>query len=514
MWSETYYQMLILFGKFIFTFGEQKVLFDIHSCKFVVTPQTVPSLQEGNNTKLTINCSCFISNPSLFRKTFTPPKGVISISIYTYNKHVILPSLKNYRSHHPEKLKACQISQWCSILSFDYHDQTFFFIHANQVGVASIVIEIKQRKNSQIIVHPFNIDSPKDILKRQFVVKVIRNYKLFHSVFDYSATFIASLTVFSVGCCTDITFIKLNIANPKAVLISLFCQHLLMPLITMAIGAMLRLPTQLAYGLCAMSAIPGGGLAHLIVVLIQGDRSLSTTISLLNSILGVLFLSLWLVVFSWMYEMTTRIEYIVIWVAPGVFAHASGFFLRKFQPEIAQAILTWFSRPILLLSAILLITLGVYVNHYAFHYIDYQVVSALCLIIFGGYCIGGIAGFIFKESTVSLKTIAAENSVFNCLLVIPALRGALLEPDGDLAATIPLWGVFFTPAPIILYFIVHKIKLWSIQFVERRKRKQSQHFSIVSSLAKMAEGMSAVPAPVSINTSVQNVSVTDRTTSL
>lgn len=207
----------------------------------------------------------------------------------------------------------------------------------------------------------------------------------------------------------------------------------------------------------------------------------------------------WLFAFTWYVPVPMDYALFILWLLPTLSSILIGFALRHYKPSAADAVMTWFTRPLLLLSGILLSTLGVYINHYTFDYIDYRLVLVALCTVFGGFLLGGIVGLVTGLGKPRRKTLAAETSVFNCLIVIVALRYSLAQPTADLASSAPLWGCFFTPAPIILYFVSHKTKAWILNFIEKRKEKQYRHYSIVSSFAKMAEDVTAVSAPLALD---------------
>lgn len=143
-----------------------------------------------------------------------------------------------------------------------------------------------------------------------------------------------------------------------------------------------------------------------------------------------------------------------------------------------------------------MVTLGIYINHYAIDHLDHRALACVLVFIAAGFCLGGLASFAIKLDKPRRKTLAAETACCACLVAIPAVRMACDSPTSDLATILPLAAAILTPAPILVYLIAHRLKLWIGSFISKRKEKQSRHFSIVSSLAKMAEDVTAVSAPL------------------
>lgn len=79
---------------------------------------------------------------------------------------------------------------------------------------------------------------------------------------------------------------------PKAVLVGLFCQMLLLPLVCFFIAKGFGLSPELAVGLMLLSASPGGATANLYSHLSKGDVALNITLTAVNSVLTLFTLPL------------------------------------------------------------------------------------------------------------------------------------------------------------------------------------------------------------------------------
>lgn len=79
---------------------------------------------------------------------------------------------------------------------------------------------------------------------------------------------------------------------PRAVIVGLACQTLLLPFICYGIAKGFGLPPELAVGLMLLSASPGGATANLFSHLAKGDVALNITLTATNSVLSLLTLPL------------------------------------------------------------------------------------------------------------------------------------------------------------------------------------------------------------------------------
>ncbi|MBB6475779.1 bile acid:sodium symporter family protein [Sphaerisporangium rubeum] len=77
---------------------------------------------------------------------------------------------------------------------------------------------------------------------------------------------------------------------PKAVVVALLCQIVLLPVICFGLVLVFRLPAEAAVGLLLVAAAPGGPTANLFSHLFGGDVALNVTLTAINSVLAVVTL--------------------------------------------------------------------------------------------------------------------------------------------------------------------------------------------------------------------------------
>ena len=85
--------------------------------------------------------------------------------------------------------------------------------------------------------------------------------------------------------------------HPKAKLVGLACQLLLLPAVAFALALLFRLPGELAVGLMLLAACPGGATSNVITHLSKGDTALSVTLTAISSTVCV-FTIPWIVGWS------------------------------------------------------------------------------------------------------------------------------------------------------------------------------------------------------------------------
>ncbi|CAN5416125.1 bile acid:sodium symporter family protein [soil metagenome] len=80
--------------------------------------------------------------------------------------------------------------------------------------------------------------------------------------------------------------------HPRAVVIALICQVILLPAICFGLVLLFNLPPVLAVGMMLLSASPGGTTANLYSHLFRGDIALNISLTAINSIISVVTLPL------------------------------------------------------------------------------------------------------------------------------------------------------------------------------------------------------------------------------
>jgi BASS family bile acid:Na+ symporter len=80
--------------------------------------------------------------------------------------------------------------------------------------------------------------------------------------------------------------------HPKAVLVALVCQLLVLPAICFGLVVLFQLPPVLAVGMILLAAAPGGTTANLYSHLFRGDVALNVTLTAINSIVALFTLPL------------------------------------------------------------------------------------------------------------------------------------------------------------------------------------------------------------------------------
>jgi BASS family bile acid:Na+ symporter len=130
--------------------------------------------------------------------------------------------------------------------------------------------------------------------------------------------------------------------HPKAKLVGLACQLLLLPAVAFALALLFRLPGELAVGLMLLAACPGGATSNVITHLSKGDTALSVTLTAISSTVCV-FTIPWIVGWSmhWFMDGSASVQ-LPFWKTLGqltvvtILPIACGMAVRAARPAWAQ----------------------------------------------------------------------------------------------------------------------------------------------------------------------------------
>ena len=98
--------------------------------------------------------------------------------------------------------------------------------------------------------------------------------------------------MFSIGIGLSVQYFLYVIRNPKAALVGLTGQIILLPLIGALIAIVFRLDPHIAIGLMIIAACPGGATSNAFSVLVKGDLALSISLTAMSSLLAFITLPL------------------------------------------------------------------------------------------------------------------------------------------------------------------------------------------------------------------------------
>ncbi|KYQ80900.1 bile acid:sodium symporter [Acinetobacter sp. NRRL B-65365] len=210
--------------------------------------------------------------------------------------------------------------------------------------------------------------------------------------------------------------------HPKAVIIALFCQLVLLVGIAFLICKILALPPLLAVGLMLLAASPGGSTANLFSYLYKGDIALNISLTALNALVAALFLP-FIVNFAILHFMNegqhvglqfSKILQVFLIILVPV---AIGMLVRHFVPHLAEKL----NRPVRIFAIVflLIIIAGAIFNerHNLVEYLG-QIGFATALFCAISLAVGYFVPRFFGISSYQARACAFEIGIHNSTLAM------------------------------------------------------------------------------------------------
>lgn len=248
---------------------------------------------------------------------------------------------------------------------------------------------------------------------------------------------------------------------PKATILGLINQLILLPLVAFGLCVAFNLPGELAVGMMILSACPGGATSNLITHLSKGDIALSITLTAISSFITVLTIPI-ITNLSLEYFMKESeiiklpvLETIAQVIGITILPVSIGMIIKRYKSELSSKV----EKPLKTLSAVFLviIILGAILKNKA-DIIDFFVQAgpvALALNI-ATLAIGYFSSTIFGLTVPQRRTISIESGIQNGTLAIAVAASILKNPQMSISPAIYSLIMFFTAG--FLIFSVNRKK--------------------------------------------------------
>jgi bile acid:Na+ symporter, BASS family len=248
--------------------------------------------------------------------------------------------------------------------------------------------------------------------------------------------------------------------EPKAVVVALAVQVVLLPLICFGLVAALDLDPLLAVGMVLLAASPGGTTANLFSHLFRGDVALNITLTAVNSVIAVVTLPLLVNLavdtfdpagadqIGLQFGKTAQVFAIVLVPV------ALGMLVRRSSPGFAARA----DKPVRIASAVILaaVVVGALLSereNLADYLADIGVATTLFCVcsLTLGYAVPRLAGVTEKQAIASAFEVGVHNSTL-------AIAVALSVLDNDvLAVPAAVYGVLMFPLAVVAGFVLKRV---------------------------------------------------------
>lgn len=243
---------------------------------------------------------------------------------------------------------------------------------------------------------------------------------------------------------------------PKAKIVGLCCQLLLLPAVAFALALLFRLPGELAVGLMVLAACPGGATSNVITHLAKGDTALSVTLTAVSSMVCV-FTIPWIVGWSMNWFMGSGAAVALpFWKTLGQLALVTilpilcGMAVRHALPAFARRL----ERPASIFSLVflaLIIAVAVAREKDLAHQFAVAGPAAITLNILT-MALGFGAGWLAGLPRAQRVTISIEAGIQNGTLALGITLGLLDSPHIATPSVVYCLFMFFTGALMVAWF--------------------------------------------------------------
>ena len=236
--------------------------------------------------------------------------------------------------------------------------------------------------------------------------------------------------------------------HPKAVLLALFCQLVLLVGIAFLLCKILALPPVLAVGLMLLAASPGGSTANLFSYLFKGDIALNITLTAINSVIAAVSLPL-IVNLSIQHfmndgqQITLQFSKILQVFSIIIIPVCIGMLIRHFAPKFTEKM----NRPLRIFAVVflILIIIGAIAKerHQIMEYLTQvglaTVIFCLCSLLIG-YFVPRLAGISSTQARACAFEIGIHNSTLAMTIALTVMASSTAAMP---AAVYSLFMYFF-----------------------------------------------------------------------
>jgi BASS family bile acid:Na+ symporter len=248
------------------------------------------------------------------------------------------------------------------------------------------------------------------------------------------------IIMFGLGLSLTVGDFARVLKQPKAVIIALACQLLVLPVIAFGLVLLFQLPPVLAVGMMMLAASPGGTTANLYSHLFRGDVALNISLTAVNSVIAVVTLPIITNFAIWYFDpfddqlglqWAKTLEVFAIVLLPV----ALGMLVRRFWPDFAKKM----DKPVRIASVIILVVViaGAVASNWALLVENFARLSLIVIV----FCVLSLAiGYavprLFKVGRRQAIASSFEIGIHNATLAIVIAQSVLGSVELSLPAAV------------------------------------------------------------------------------
>jgi bile acid:Na+ symporter, BASS family len=263
-----------------------------------------------------------------------------------------------------------------------------------------------------------------------------------------------AIIMFGLGLGLTVGDFRRVAQRPKAAVVALGCQLVLLPLVCFGLVVLFDLPPLLGIGMMLLAASPGGTTANLFSHLFRGDVALNISLTAVNTVVAIGTLPLITNAAISYFDQSDTVAmplievvkvFVLILVPVGI-----GMLVRARNPEFADRM----DKPVRRGSGVILafLVLGILLDqreNVGDYFADVGLVAALfCAIsLVTGYLIPKLAGIVEAQAIASSMEIGVHNGTLAIFVAVEVLDSTEISVPAAVYSLLmfplaALWGVF------------------------------------------------------------------------
>jgi len=249
---------------------------------------------------------------------------------------------------------------------------------------------------------------------------------------------------------------------PKAVLIGLCNQIIIVPLIGFLLASIFPVQPEIAVGIMILASCPGGATSNLICNLAKGDIALSVTLTAISSFITILTIP-FIINFSLQHFLNQgQIIQLDVWetikqvLAITVIPVGLGMLIRRYKEDLASKM----EKPVRIASGVIMavVVIGVVIKEKDSFVSGFQQAGAVALSLnIATMAIGYFSAKLFKVNLKRAISIAIESGVQNGTLAI-TIASVLLYNNKFAIAPAAYSLLMFLTGGIVIYLSIRSSK--------------------------------------------------------
>ena len=220
------------------------------------------------------------------------------------------------------------------------------------------------------------------------------------------------IVMFGMGMTLKLADFKVVFTKPKAVIVGILSQFVIMPVLAFLLTAVFQLPAELAVGVILVGSCPGGTSSNVMTYLAKGDVALSVGMTACTTIMAPVVTPLLVLLFAGQTVDVDVLEMFLSIVQVVLVPIAAGFLINYFFEKVAAACASVL--PLVSVVGISLIIMAVVAaNQAKLLTVGPLIILVVMLHNVLGYALGYLVGRVLRLTKEQMRTLSIEVGMQN-----------------------------------------------------------------------------------------------------